>query len=78
MTSVRVVRRSIQTADGQRCADLFTRPDASFGFEEYRRDAEDPRGWFALGPHAAGAYGSEQATLEAARACIPWLAERLG
>ena len=40
------VVRSIETDDGGRCVDLFAHPDGSFGFEEYRRDIEDGRGWF--------------------------------
>ncbi len=43
------VLRSIETQEGERCVDFFIRPDGSFGFEEYRRDAEDRRGWFPIG-----------------------------
>ena len=32
--------------------DIFQWPDATFGFEEFRRDLEDNAGWFALGHHA--------------------------
>ena len=37
----KLVLSSIETPDGGRCVDLFRTPDGSFGFEEYRRDAED-------------------------------------
>ena len=40
------VVRSIETDDGGRCVDLFAHPDGSFGFEGYRRDTDDGRGWF--------------------------------
>ena len=60
-----------------RCVDLFRRADGSFGFEEYRRDPEDGRGWFAIGGHRAAAYGSAEAAEAAARNAVPWLAQIL-
>ena len=36
-----LVMKSIETPDGGRCVDFFRTPDNSFGFEEFRRDAED-------------------------------------
>jgi hypothetical protein len=36
----RVVLTSLENSHGDRCVDLFRRPDASFGFEEFRRDVE--------------------------------------
>ena len=33
---------------GDHCVDVFIRADGNFGFEEYRRDPEDGRGWFPL------------------------------
>lgn len=68
-----LVLRSIETADGARCVDIFRRPDGSFGFETYRRDAEDSAGWFAIGHHAGTRYASAEAALAAARAAVPWL-----
>ena len=32
---------SIENFEHNRCVDLFSRPDGSCGFEEFRRDAED-------------------------------------
>lgn len=51
MQKHRVVR-SINLAGDARCVDIFERADGSLGFEEYRRDAEDCRGWFAIGAYA--------------------------
>ncbi len=31
------------------CVDFFKTDDGSFGFEEYRRDAETAEGWFPIG-----------------------------
>ena len=38
------VVQSFNLDGGSRCVDVFLRPDGSFGFEEYRREAEDLRG----------------------------------
>ena len=66
---------SIETEDGDRCVDLFMRSDGSAGFEEYRRDSEDGRGWFAIGHYAGKIYPTPEAAREAALAAVPWLAE---
>ena len=74
MAHTNKVTRSIETRDGGRCVDLFRRPDATFGFEEYRRDAEDAKGWFAIGFHSDAAFPTEAAALAEARQRIAWLA----
>lgn len=66
------VMRSIEAPGGERCVDLYRRPDGSWGFAEYRRDPEDPRGWAAIGIGGDG-FGSEAAALRAARAAVGWL-----
>ena len=67
------VLRSIETDSGNRCVDIFVRPDGSAGFEEYRRDSEDGRGWFPVGFHAAYVYATESAALDAALDAVSWL-----
>jgi hypothetical protein len=32
---------SIENPQHDRCVDIFERPDRTFGFEEFRRDAQD-------------------------------------
>ena len=54
-----MVARSIEAPGGARCVDVFRRRDGLWGFEEYRRDAEDGRGWFQIGGNDARAFGSE-------------------
>ena len=68
------VLRSIETPDGGRCVDLFVRPDGTFGFEEYRRDSEDGRGWFPIGFHQDQVFASEADALEKAVRTVEWLA----
>jgi hypothetical protein len=69
------VRRSIETDSGSRCVDIFVRPDRSFGFEEYRRDSEDGRGWFPVGFYSAHVYASEAVAFDAALEVVSWLRE---
>ena len=68
-----LVLDSIDAPDGERCIDIFRRADGSFGFEEYRRDIEDQRGWFAIGGHAAQRFVSTDEAKRAARLHVPWL-----
>lgn len=73
MAHVNKVMRSIETPDGGRCVDLFVRPDGSFGFEEFRRDVEDGRGWFAIGSFSGESFQTVDLALSAARQRVPWI-----
>jgi len=61
------VVRSVEAPGGAACVDIFRRPDGSFGFEEYRRDPEDGRGWFVTGHHGARRFASQADAESAAR-----------
>ena len=54
------------------CVDVFRRPDGTFGFEEFRRDPEDGRGWFAIGHYGHETFSSVEAALAAATAHVGW------
>jgi hypothetical protein len=69
------VLKSINSPDGGRCVDIFVRPDDTFGFEEFRRDSEDARGWFPIGGHGGFVFDTEEATFNEALAKVPWLGE---
>ncbi len=56
-----------------RCLDVFQRPDGSFGFEEYRRDPEDPQGWYPVGGHAGQRFANAADALSQAQTDVPWL-----
>ncbi len=71
------VLRSIETSDGGRCVDLFERPDGTFGFEEYRRDSEDGRGWFPVGFHRDRTFANEGDALKNALETVRWLRDVL-
>ncbi len=66
---------SLQNREGDHCVDLFVREDGSFGFEEYRRDAEDQKGWFSLQRYSSRVFAAQELALASARATIAWLAD---
>ena len=72
------VLQSINIDDQSRCVDIFQRPDNTIGFEEFRRDIEDNRGWFPIGYFSAQVFDSEQQALDAALLKVPWLKEKMG
>jgi hypothetical protein len=67
------VLRSLQNPAGDQCVDLFVRDDGSYGYEECRRDPEDPRGWFSLRRYAHQAFDSEASALAHAQSTVAWL-----
>jgi len=69
----KLVLDSIETAEGDRCVDIFRRGDGSFGFEVYRRDTEALTGWFPIGGFAERTFATEAACREAARPVAPWM-----
>lgn len=66
------VLRSINAPGDGRCVDVFVTPDGQYGFGEYRRDAEDGRGWFPL-QFSPCLYADFDTALAAARAELSWL-----
>jgi hypothetical protein len=68
-----LVLDSIETPDGDRCVDVFRRDDGTFGFEEYRRDIEDPSGWFPIARHRFTVFESAAAARAAAETQVSWL-----
>jgi hypothetical protein len=72
-----VVIASIENFEGNRCIDLFLRPDRTYGFEEFRRDPEDAGEWTPVAYYSAGSYESQADALGAAQRTIAWLAEKL-
>ena len=47
-----LVFASIDNFERNRCVDLFSRPDGSYGFEEFRRDPEDRGEWTPIKYHS--------------------------
>jgi len=71
------VLKSINFEGESRCVDLFKRPDGTFGFEEFRRDFEDGRGWFPVGVFGYRVFDSEEDAWLEARLKISWLVESI-
>jgi hypothetical protein len=72
-----LVFASVENAQHDRCVDLFSRPDGSFGFEEFRRDVEDAGAWTPVAYYSGVAYASKDAASSAAAKAVAWLAEAL-
>lgn len=71
-----LVLKSMETPEGDRCVDLFRRPDGTCGFEVWRRDPEAGR-WIATGGFADVVFDDETAALMAAQKVVPWLSSHV-
>jgi hypothetical protein len=69
-----IVLASYQTPEADRCVDVFSRPDGTFGFEEFRRDPEDLGVWTPTSYYARQGYPTIDAARVAAQQAAPWLA----
>lgn len=77
MAHVNKVIRSINLDGETVCVDIFQRPDGSFGFDEFRRDPEDGRGWFSIGHHGEARFDSVEDTMAEAQRAVHWLSDVL-
>jgi len=68
---------SVENLDHDRCVDIFSRPDGSYGFEEFRRDVEDGGRWTPVQYFSGVAYMSSAEALDTAERCVPWLTDVL-
>jgi len=69
---------SWETPGTERCVDLFSRPDGTYGFEEFRRDPEDRGAWTPIRSLSDQSYATEDDARAAARRAVPWLDDQLG
>lgn len=72
------VLASHQTPEADRCVDVFSRPDGTFGFEEFRRDPEDLGAWTPISYYSRHEYPTADAARIAAQRAVPWLSSVLG
>jgi hypothetical protein len=72
-----LVFSSVENPEHDRCVDLFSRRDGTFGFEELRRDPEDGGEWTPVEYYSGVSYRSRDEALNEAKKFVPWLAERL-
>ena len=66
------VLESVENGERDRCVDIFRRPDGSFGFEEWRREPEEPGRWFRARYHSHLVFASQAAAVAAAKAGVGW------
>ncbi len=67
------VLASHQTPGADRCVDIFSRPDGTFGFEEFRREPEDMGAWTPVAYFSVREYATIEAAIAAARDSVRWL-----
>jgi hypothetical protein len=72
-----LVFASIENFERDRSVDFFSRPDTTFGFEEFRRDPEDRGHWTPVQYYSGAVFGVADAAYDAAERAVPWLAELL-
>ena len=70
--------QSPSTPSVDRCVDVFVRPEGTFGFEEFRRGAEDMGAWTAVAYYSTREFRTEDEAIDAAVVAVPWLASVLG
>jgi hypothetical protein len=68
---------SVENFEHDRCVDLFSRPDGSYGFEEFRRDVEDRGEWTPVHYYSGATYPSPEAALAAAMQSVTWLEDAI-
>jgi hypothetical protein len=68
-----LVLTSYQTGEGDRCVDIFSRPDGTFGFEEFRRDPEDMGAWTPVSFFSGHDYAAQCDAVAAATLAVSWL-----
>jgi hypothetical protein len=67
------VLRSVNSDGETICVDVFVRPDGTYGFDEFRRDPEDGRGWYSIGQHGSANFVSFDDAFAEARKTVSWL-----
>lgn len=77
MAHTNKVIRSINLDGETICVDVFLRPDGTYGFDEFRRDPEDGRGWYSIGHHGHETFNDFDEALAQARRTVSWLNDAL-
>lgn len=68
------VLASHENPERDRCVDVFTRQDGTFGFEEFRKDPEDMGAWTPVAYYSGTEYTTIEEALRAARRTVSWFA----
>jgi hypothetical protein len=68
---------SLENLEHDRCVDIFSRADGSYGFDEFRRDIEDGGEWTPVQYYSSVSYASAADALETAERSVLWLVDVL-
>jgi hypothetical protein len=63
---------SFENPERDRCVDIFVRADGSFGYEEWRREAEEPGRWFRVHNFSAAMFGTPALAIADATLKVAW------
>jgi hypothetical protein len=72
------VLAGFESRESDRCVDVFSRPNGTFGFEEFRRDAEDMGAWTPISYYSGHEYTSQGDAIDAALRIVSWLSDVVG
>jgi hypothetical protein len=67
---------TLHNKDADRAVKIIQRSDGTFGFKEFRRDAEDAGGWTLTSDSSHAMLATGERAEAAARARIPWLRDQ--
>jgi hypothetical protein len=77
MAHTNKVIRSINLDGETICVDIFLRPDGTYGFDQFRRDPEDGRGWYSIGHHGSAIFKTFDLALADAKIRVSWLSDAI-
>jgi len=63
---------SFENPEKDHCVDIFVRADGSYGYEEWRREPEDPGRWFRTRFYAAAIFATPELAIADAKARVAW------
>lgn len=77
MAHINKVMQSINLDGAYICVDIFQRPDGTYGFDEFRRDPEDSKGWYSIGYYGDQVFEDVETALAQAKEAVHWLSAQL-
>ena len=66
---------SITDVTETRCLDFFSRDNKTYGFEEYRREIEDAKGWYSIGGYKNLIFKNPKTAMSFANERVIWFKE---
>lgn len=72
-----VVVISINNDSADRCVDFLLGADGFYRYKEFRRDAEDQRGWFLTAFDERTLFATCEIAIESALVRVAWLGEAI-